>query len=515
DLAHGPVLRAALVELDSDDHVLLLILHHVATDGWSMGILVRELTLLYGALADGTPAVLPELTLQYSDFAAWQRESLQGETLESQLLYWRGRLAGAPTQMALPVDHPWPAVQTSRGDRTTFQIDADAAAGLRQMAREQGATLFMVLLGGLAALLERVTDQDELLIGSPNAGRGRPEVEGLIGFFINTLVLRVDLSGNPDVPALLSQLKETVLGADAHQDLPFERLVDALELPRDLSRSPLFQVMFAHQNLPPVEERPGTLAVSPFPFTASRAQYELLFSSGDAPGGLFGSLEYRTELFEVASVQRLAGHFERLLTGIARAPRSLVSQIPLLSSAEEQQLVREWNDTLVAFSWQVDRGGLHHLIEDQVARTPAAIAVSLDEVNLSYAEIDARANRLARHLRFLGCGPETRVAIAMERSPELLVALLGTLKSGAAYVPLDPDFPRERLVFLLEDTRPAVLLTQERLRPTLPPIVVPVLSIDPSGRESLDFSGNALDEAADDLQLAYVIHTSGSTGRPK
>jgi len=515
DLARGPVLRAALVELDRDDHVLLLILHHIATDGWSMGLLVRELTRLYSALAGGAPTLLPELPLQYSDFATWQRGWLQGEALESQLRYWRQRLAGAPTQLALPVDRPWPAVQTSRGDRTAIRIGAGTAAGLRELAREHGVTLFMVLVGGLAALLQRITGQDDLLLGTPAAGRGQPEIEGLIGFFINTLVLRADLSDDPDVAALLSRLKETVLGADAHQDLPFERLVDALELPRDLSRSPLFQVMLAFQNLPPVEERPGTLAVLPFPFTARRAQFELHVSLGDAPGGLSGFLEYRSELFEAASARRLARHLESLLAGIARAPTSPVSRLPLLSPAEEQQLVHEWNDTTAAYAWPREHGGLHDLVAAQVARTPGAIAASLAGESLTYAELDARANRLARHLRSLGCGPETRVAIAMERSPELLVALLATLKSGGAYVPLDPDYPRERLAFMLDDARPAALLTQERLLPALPTSTAPILCLHPDGRESRDFASIAPGEHTDDLQLAYVIYTSGSTGRPK
>jgi amino acid adenylation domain-containing protein len=515
DLGFGPVLRAALLELDREDHVLVLSLHHIAIDGWSMVLLVRELTLLYGALIGGAPSPLPELPLQYSDFAAWQRGWLQGETLESQLRYWRENLAGAPTQLALPVDRPWPAVQTSRGGRTEIQVDTGTAACLRDLARSQGATLFMVLLGGLAALLRRITGQDDLLLGTPAAGRGRPEIEGLIGFFINTLVLRADLSGDPDLLTLISRIKDTVLGADAHQDLPFERLIDALELPRDLSRSPLFQVLLAFQNLPPVEEQPGTLDLAPFPFAAQQAQFELHFALVDTPGELFGVLEYRTELFDATSARRLVRHFEALLAGIARAPRSSFSQLSLLSPAEEQQLVREWNDTAVAYAWRRERRGLHHLCEEQAARTPGKIAASCEGESLTCAELDARANRLARHLRSLGCGPETRVAIAMERSLELLVALLGTLKSGAAYVPLDPEYPRERLAFMLDDARPAVLLTQERLRAALPTTAAPILTLHADGRESRDRDGGALDERADDLQLAYVIYTSGSTGRPK
>ncbi|HSF41608.1 MAG TPA: amino acid adenylation domain-containing protein [Thermoanaerobaculia bacterium] len=515
DLARGSMLRSALLELDRDDHVLLLVLHHIAADGWSLGLLVRELTALYDAFAAGAPSPLPEPPLQYADFAAWQRGWLQGETLEAQLRYWRERLAGAPTQLALPVDRPWPAVQTTRGDRAPILVGAEIAAALRELARERGATLFMVLAGGLAALLGRITGQDDLLLGTPTAGRGRPEIEGLIGFFINTLVLRADLSGDPDVPALLARLKETVLGADAHQDLPFERLIDALELPRDLSRTPLFQVMLAFQNLPPADERPGALAVQPFPFVNRRAQFELQVSLIDAPQGLFGSLEYRTELFDAPSAGRLVRQLDILLAGIARDPRRPVSQLPLLSPAEEQQLVHEWNDTATAYAWPRERGGLHHLIEAQVARTPGAVAASFEGESLTYAGLDARANRLARHLRSLGCGPETRVGVVLERSLELMVALLGILKSGAAYVPLDPEYPADRLAFMLDDARPAVLLTEERLLPVLPETSAPVLCLHPDGRESLDHGSAAPDEPAADLQLAYVIYTSGSTGRPK
>ncbi|HSF43443.1 MAG TPA: amino acid adenylation domain-containing protein [Thermoanaerobaculia bacterium] len=518
DLARGPVLRAVLLDLDREDHVLVLLLHHIATDGWSMGLLVRELTLLYETLRVGAASPLPELPLQYSDFAAWQRNWLEGETLEGQLRYWRERLAGAPTRLARPVDRPWPAVHTTRGARTPVAVGEETAAALRELAQQHGATLFMVLAGGFSALLARLTGEDDLLLGTPASGRVRPELEGLIGFFINTLVLRADLSGDPGVPALLSRIKETVLGADAHQDLPFERLIDALELPRDLSRSPLFQVMLAFQNLPPVEERPGTLAAYPFPVASHQAQFELYISLADGPGGLSGLLEYRTELFDAGTAWRLARSFETLLAGMARNPEASVAELPLLTPAEERQLVHEWNDTAVAYAWPRERGGLHHLVEAQAARTPGALAASFEGESLTYADLDARANRLARHLRSLGAGPETRVAIAMERSLELLVALLGTLKSGAAYVPLDPDYPQERLAYMLDDVRPAVLLTQERLRPILPEtpeITAPVLSLHPDGRESADRDGSPLDEAVEDLQLAYVIYTSGSTGRPK
>ena len=513
-LSRMPVLRAGLAALGEDDHVLLLVLHHIAADGWSLGLLVRELTLLYAALCAGTPRALPELPLQYADFAAWQRAWLQGEALDSQLRHWRERLAGAPTQLALPVDRPWPAVQSSRGDRTPIVVGDDVTAALRGLAREQGATLFMVLAAGLAALLARLTGQDDLLLGTVASGRDRPELEGLIGCFVNTLVLRGDLSGDPGVPALLARVKETVLAADAHQDLPFERLVDALALPRNLSRSPLFQVMLVLQNLPAVEARPGTLTPQPFAFAVHRTQFELYFTLSEVQGGLLGWLEYRVELFTAPTARRLARDLEALLGGIARAPHGPVSRLPL-AAGEEHQLVREWNDTAVAHAWRRERGGLHHLVEAQAAHTPAAVAASCDGASATYAELDLGANRLARHLRALGCGPETRVAVAMERSLELHVALLATLKCGAAYVPLDPDYPRERLACMLDDAAPAVVLTQERLRSRLPATGAPVLCLHPDGRESLGYDDAPLEEGVEDLQLAYVIFTSGSTGRPK
>jgi amino acid adenylation domain-containing protein/non-ribosomal peptide synthase protein (TIGR01720 family) len=513
DLARGPLLTATLLRLGSEDHVLALVMHHIVSDGWSMGVLVRELTTLYGAFAAGAVPSLPTLPIQYRDFAAWQRGWLTEEILESQIGYWKDRLAGSPTLLELPTDRTRPPVQSFHGSREHLALDPAATAALRDLAREQGATLFMALVAAYAVLLQRATRQSDILIGSPVANRARPETEGLIGFFVNTVVLRIDLEGDPGFRTLLARVREAVLGADAHQDLPFERLVDALDLPRDLSRSPIFQVMLAFQNLPAPEGRPQGLGLSTFGFETRTAQFDLHLSLMESPGGLTGSIEYRTDLFDAVTVRRLARHFEALLRMLAKRPGDPVAALPLLTEEELQQVLVDWNDTAVL--WVAGRPSLHRLIEAQVARTPRAHATVYEGEQLTYAELNARANRLARHLRRLGCGPETRVGVAMERSLDLVVALLGILKAGAAYVPLDPDYPAERLAYMLEDSRPAVLVTQQRLLASLPSWGGPVLCLDTASEILAAESPADLDGDLDDRHLAYMIYTSGSTGRPK
>jgi tyrocidine synthetase-3 len=509
-LARGPVIRGGLLRLGDEDHVLVLVVHHIASDGWSMRVLVRELTLLYAAFAAGRRSPLPDLPIQYADFAEWQRARMQGELLESQLSYWKGRLAGAATLLDLPVDRPWPATPSFRGRREVTWVSRSVSEGLRNVARRQGVTLFMTLLGALGIVLHRYTNQDDFAIGSPATNRSLPETEELIGFFVNTLALRIGLAGNPDFPAYLAQVRETVLGADAHQELPFEKLVDALELPRDLARTPLFQVMLAFQNVPSAEAQPQGLALHPFEFTSRKAQFELLFSLTDGGRWLEGGIEYRTDLFDPPTVARMARHFESLLREIARQPERRISALPLLSQPECQHLILEWNDTARAYPPGIC---LHQLVAAQVARTPGAPAVAFEGRGLTYDELNARANRLAHRLRALGCGPEERVGIVMERSLEMVVALLGTLKSGSAYVPLDPEYPESRLDFMLADSQPRVLLTQEHLRHRLGAYAGPVIGL---GADFLaDESPENPDGAPDDRSLAYVIYTSGSTGLPK
>ncbi|HEX7182940.1 MAG TPA: amino acid adenylation domain-containing protein [Thermoanaerobaculia bacterium] len=509
-LEEGVLLRAALIRLDADNHVLVLVVHHIACDGWSINILLRELTTLYAAFAAGRPSPWPNLPIQYADFAEWQRERLQGGLLESQLSYWKGQLAGADVLINLPADRPWPVVSSFRGRREMILVPQSAIAALRSFAQSQGATLFMTALAALGVLLHRYTNQDDLLVGSPVTNRRQPETEGLIGFLVNTVALRIGLAGEPAFPDLLARVRDTVLAADAHQDLPFEKLVDALELPRDLARTPLFQVMLAFQSLPPDEGRPGGLALTPFDVPSHRAQFELLFSLTDGGQWLGGFLDYRTELFEAATARRIARHFEALLDEIAHEPQRRISDLPVLTEAERHHLVWEWNDAARAYSETIC---LHRLIEAQAARTPNTPAATFEGRSLTYADLNSQANALARRLRALGCGPDERVGIVMERSLELVVALLATLKTGAAYVPIDPEYPRPRIELMLADSRPRVLLTQDRLREGMSGHPGPVICLNP---ESLrGESAEDLPEPLDDRLLAYMIYTSGSTGRPK
>jgi amino acid adenylation domain-containing protein len=527
DLTGGALLRATLLRLEEGRHVLVLAMHHIASDGWSMGILVRELTALYQAFAAGEPSPLSELPIQYADFAEWQREELQGEPLEAHVRWWKEALAGAPQVLDLPTDHPRPAVADAAGARAPLAVSRDTTAALRALAEPGGASLHMALAAALGLLLHRYTGQDDLLLGTPSASRSRPEIEGLIGFFINTLVLRVDLTGEPDFPGLLGRVREMALGAHAHQDLPFERLVDALELPRDISRSPLFQVMLTLQNLPPAAVSGGNgqgganagLAVRNFGFEAGTAQFDLHFVIFEGPGGLYGNLNYRTDLFEAATARRLARHFEAVIAGIAADSYRPLSDLPLLLPEERQQLLTEWNDTATAYP---EGAPLHRLIEEQVERKPEAPAATFEDRHLTYAELDRLAGRLAAELRTHGCGPESRVAVALERSLELMVALLGVLKAGAAYVPLDSEYPQERLAYMLADSRPAALLTHESLRDRLPAAEgIPTLYLDLAtdgeggGALSRAEARGRVGEGELDQSLAYMIYTSGSTGRPK
>ncbi len=515
DLTRGPLHRFLLVRLAPEEHVLALAVHHIVSDAWSIGVLVRELTALYAAFARGEASPLPELPLQYADYAVWQRRWLTGEALGELVDGWRSRLGGMPTSIELPADRPYPPEQTFRGGRVPFRLDRGATAALLTLARGEGASLFMALLAAFQVVLQRYSGQDDLAVGTPVAGRTRRELEGLIGLFVNTLVLRGDLAGDSSFRELLGRGREMALNAFSLQDLPFEKLVEELRPARDLARPPLFQIMLVLQNAPLSRLALGEAALTPLPVDTGTAKLELLLMAAEEEGEIAGHLEYNADLFDRSTAGRLVRHLEGVIAGATADPALPVSRLRLLAAGERHQLLVGWNDTAVAYAWPPERGGLHHLVEAQAARTPAAVAVSCAGESLTYAELDARANGLARHLRSLGCGPETRVGLFLERSLEMLVALLGTLKSGAAYVPIDPDAPRERLAFLLADARPAVLLTQERLQPALPATAGPVLTLHPDGRESRDYSDAPLGESVEDGQLAYVLYTSGSTGRPK
>ena len=522
DLARGPLLRAMLLRLAPDGWIVLFAMHHIVSDGWSLSLFVRELVQLYADFAAGRQPSLPELPVQYADFAAWQRQWLQGHVLEEQLDYWRHRLSGTLPSLRLPTDHAYPAVRTYGGAHHSMSFPAALPEALRGLARPLGATPFMVLLAAFATLLHRYTGDGDLLIGSPVTHRHPVETEGLIGFFVNTLVLRIDLSGDPSFLELLDRVRETALGAYTHQDLPFERLVEELQPDRDLSRHPLFQVLFTLENAPTAAAPlalPG-ITLSPVRTELGSARIDLALELAESPRGLRGLAEYSTDLFEKPTIERLTVHLGRLLQGVAEDPQLRLSTLPLMAEAERHQLLVEWNGngSSPAEGTEGSPGpGVYQLFAAQARRTPDAPAVAFHGAELTYAELAARASRLARVLRTLGCGPESRVGIALERSLEIPVALLAVLECGAAYVPLDPGYPRQRLAYVLADAAPRVLITQKLLLPDLPPAPGEVLCLDgePARGEADTGPDAAAPAVVHGLQLAYVLYTSGSTGHPK
>ncbi|HEY2736956.1 MAG TPA: condensation domain-containing protein, partial [Thermoanaerobaculia bacterium] len=514
DLARGPLLRGVLLRLAEGDQIVALTLHHIVGDGWSLGILVREVTVLYAELAAGRPSPLPELPVQYVDFALWQSSWLHGEILARELSGWRRQLAGLPPLLELPTDRPRPARQSYRGASRPVCLPAGLARQAQALGRREGATLFMVLLAAFQALLARHSGQDDLAVGSPVAGRNRVEIEGLIGFFVNTLVLRGDLTGEPSFRELLGRVRETALTAYMHQDVPFEKLVEELAPERSLAQTPLFQVMFELQNAPVESLETPDLQLRPVDAAGTTAKFDLTMSFGEHGGELTGTLEYATDLFDATTIDRLGLHFERCLTAALAAPERKVLESDLLGEGERQQVLSEWNDT----ETRLPRGlSLHGLFTSWVARTPDAPAATCAEETLTYTGLAARAHRLARHLRGLGCGAESRVGVALPRGLDLLVAVLAVLEAGAVYVPLDPEYPRDRLAYLLEDSRPVALLTQESLRDRLPipaglPVVIPTPPETPL-EPPLETRGTAGDfDGLGADRLAYVIYTSGSTG---
>ncbi len=540
DLAVGPLLRAALLRLAAGEHVALLTLHHIVSDGWSMGILVREVGEVYAALVRREASPLPAPPVQYADFAVWQRGWMSGEVLERQLAYWRGALAGAPTVLELPGDRPRPAVQSQRGGLVPAALPAELRGALAGLARRSGATLYMVLLAGFQAVLSRLAGQASLLAGSTIANRNRREVEGLIGFFVNTLALRADLGDGPAFDVLLGRAREAALGAFAHQDLPFERLVEELRPERDLSRAPLVQVVFQLQNAPAVRlDLPG-LQLAPVAGGGQSAKFDLVVNLSESPGAggdsgrLGGAWRYNADLFDAATVARYAGCFAALLAGAAAAPGRPVAELPLLSPADRHQLLAEWGGAAalaeiaalapLAPIVPLPASTLDALFTLCAIDQPNAPALAAGEERLTYAELEARTNRLARHLVRLGVSRGARVALCLERSAELVVALLAVLKAGAAYVPLDPAYPRERREQTLADCGAAALVATrataaDLLPPAGAPAALPVLLLDEAAaeiaRESPEPLALPAAERAGAADPAYVIYTSGSTGRPK
>ena len=514
DLSEGPLFKAKLVRLKSEEHLLLLTMHHIISDGWSMEILYQELSLLYEAFSSNKPSPLPELPVQYADFAVWQRQWLQGEVMEKQLTYWRQQLKGALPVLELPADRPRPPVKSYRGGTHSFELSKDLVASLKAISRRQGATLFMTLAAALKVLLFRYSGQKDILIGTPIANRNRVEIENLIGFFVNTLVLRTDLSGNPSFLELLGRMRETALGAYTHQDLPFEKLVEDLQPERDLSRSPLFQVMFVLQELPASELKLSGLAVDRVEVVdIETSKFDLTLSMTEDKKNMSASFEYNTDIFEADTIKRMADHFMILLEGIVAGPEQLISELPLLTDTERNRILIEWNDTGADFPTDMC---IHELFEAQVEKTPDAVALIFEGQQINYGELNRRANRIAHHLRELRVRPDDRVALCVERSLEMVIGLLAILKAGGAYVPLDPDYPVDRLGFMVEDSQPAALMTKRSLAALFPGLDMPVIHLDAENPIWTNQPGvNPERCSLAPSHLAYVMYTSGSTGKPK
>ena len=512
DLASEALIKATLVILSETEHTLLVCMHHVVSDGWSMGVFIQELAALYNAYSQGQPSTLAPLPIQYADFAIWQRNWLQGDVLQTQLSYWQQQLAAAPALLSLPTDRPRPAVQTFAGAYQEFALSLELTSKLTQLSQEQGVTLFMTLLAAFDTLLYRYTGTEDILVGSPIANRNHSEIEGLIGFFVNTLVMRTNLAANPSFSELLTRVREMAMDAYAHQDLPFEMLVEALQLQRDLSHTPLFQVMFVLQNAPMQQVELTGLSVSPLLTESATAKFDLTLGITNTATGLVGVWEYNTDLFDASTIERMTGHFLTLLEGIIANPNERISELPLLTEVEQQQLLVEWNDTQV--DYPLDKS-IHQLFEEQVDRTPDAIAVVYENQQLTYRQLNNCANQLAHYLKSLGVKADTLVGICVKRSIEMLVGLLGILKAGGAYVPLDPDYPQQRLAFMLNDAALPVVLTQQSLLESLPEHTAQVVCLDSDRQLIAQHSPENPLTGSKPENLAYVIYTSGSTGKPK
>ncbi len=516
DLLRGPLVRGRLVRMADDDHVLLVTLHHIIADGWSATVLTRELGMLYEAFRQDAQDPLPPLPVQYADYALWQRGWLTGNVLQQQGQYWQQALAGAPVLLALPSDRPRPAQQDYNGNSLSLTLDADLTQGLKALSLRQGTTLFMTVMAAWAAVLSRLSGQDDVVIGTPAANRPRAELEDLIGFFVNTLAIRVDVEPALSVDALLQQVKRQTLAAQANQDLPFEQVVEVVRPQRSLSHSPIFQAMLSWQNAGSTELALGGLALQSMEMIRNTAKFDVLLDMTEAGDRLFGTLEYATALFDESTMRRCLGYLHAMLRGMVADEQALVAQIPLLYEPQRRHLLEGFNATAVDYPQDLT---LHGLFEAQVAACGDAVAVVDERGSLTYDALNRRANRIAHRLISLGVGPDDRVAICVDRSLEMVAGLLGILKAGAGYVPLDPDYPIERLTYMLDNCAPTLILTQQTLQPAVPPSAVPVLLLDPEHAQREGFleqpDTNPLRPEVRPEHLAYVIYTSGSTGQPK
>ena len=518
DLSRGPLLRASLLRIGApgaaSDHLLVLAVHHIVFDAWSTRVLVGELQAHYQAYSQGLRDVaLPPLPIQYADFAVWQRRWLQGDVLERALAYWLKQLEGAPAVLELPSDRPRPVLRTGQGAVHAFTVPADVYDRFKALSSRTHSTLFMILLAAFAVLLHRYAGEDDVLVGTPVANRGRSEIEGLIGFFLNTLVLRIDVSGDPTFVDLLKRAREVALGAFAHQDLPFEKLVDAIHPERNLSVNPLFQVMLVLQSIDAAAARahvPSDVTAPPLDVTSGSARFDLTLSFLERPGELSGFIEYNTDLFDASTIERSAGHLGTLLAAVSRDAEQRVSALPLLTAAERQQLA-DWNRT----DSPLPPLTIHGLVERRAAMEPGALALTFEDQQLTYGELNARANQVARHLLAIRVRSQDLVGIFVERSPEMIVGLLGILKAGAVYLPLDPAYPKDSIAFMLADARVETVVTQEHLMPRLAATPARIVRLDADWERIATQRDDDLRRDVHPSDPAYVIYTSGSTGRPK
>ena len=511
NLYEGPLLRVTLLTVAADDFVLLMTLHHIISDVWSTGVLVKEMAMLYHAFTQVLPNPLPPLPIQYGDFTLWQRQRLRGDYLQKQINYWKQQFATLPPVLQLPTDRPRPAVQSFRGDSQNFTLSAELTTGLKQLGQATDATLFMTVLAAFKVLLYRYTGQTDITVGSPIANRNQAAIEGLVGLFMNTLALRTQLDGNPSFRDVLLRVRETALGAYSHQDLPFEKLIDTLSLPRELSHTPLFQVMVVLQNAPNSGLQLPNLTLDPLELPRTTAKLDLTITLMEVAPGMHGSIEYNTDLFDGTTIERLLGHFQVLLTEIVTTPDACLGELPLLSPNEVKQL-EQWRQT---DNLEVSPTCLHQHFEAQVEKHPDAISLTFEQDHLTYGELNQQANQIAHYLRELGVGPDKLVGLCVERSPDMVVGILGILKAGGAYVPLDPAYPTARLKFMFQDADISVLVTQSSLLQDIPDSPVPVVTLDGDRAKITQAATTNPDARVTAGNLAYIIYTSGSTGTPK
>lgn len=511
DLAKGPLLRIYLVRQKAQEHALFLTIHQIITDGWSNNILVRELALIYRAFLAGQSSPLAPLPIQYADYALWQHHCLQNKLLDGQLTYWQTQLAHL-SPLALPTDHPRPALQTYRGSTQSLLLPATLYEEILRLSQQENVTLFMLLLAAFQVLLMRYTDQDDIAIGTPIANRNKPEIEGVVGFFVNTLVLRTDLSANPTFLQALQRVREVALSAYVHQDVPFEKIVDILQPTRDMSHSPLFQVMLVLLNARDSQDELAGLQLQSRAKEHATSKFDLTLLLTETQQGLRCSLEFNTDLFEAVTITRVLGHWQTLLEGIVHDPHLRVYDYPLLTASEQTNLLIKWNETQADYPQDLC---MHQIFERQVERTPDTIALAFLDTQLTYAALDRRANQLAHKLQELGVQPDTIVGLCVERSPEMIIGLLGILKAGGAYLPLDPTYPAERLTFILTDAAIEVLVTQDQVSDRLPPHLATRVCLDTDWSTLAHYSAKALHCHTQVENLAYMIYTSGSTGTPK